>query len=106
MAAKLATSKGTFADTKRVRRANRELVMKKITIGTVIGLLLLAFSLWMNRYRYEQKGVMTVRINRFTSQVCYSQPDGTWNSNLHPSDGFQAYRPDGTFDPPEVNKCE
>lgn len=60
--------------------------MKKIiVIVSVVGTLALAFTIvWMNRYRYEKAGYpwQVVRVNRFTSQVCYSQPDGTWNSNL------------------------
>lgn len=78
---------------------------KNIVLLTVIGLLVLAFALWMNRYIYHQKGVMTVRINRFTSQVCYSQPDGTWNSNLYPEDSRSRPLP-GLHAIKQENKCE
>src|SRR5437660_12742334 len=56
---------------------------RAIILVAVIGSFALAFSfVWMNRYSYHQKGVEIVRVNRLTSQVCYSQKDGTWNSNL------------------------
>ena len=54
-----------------------------IVLVAVIGSFALTFSLvWMSRYRYQQKGVQIVRVNRFTSELCYSEKDGTWNSNL------------------------
>jgi hypothetical protein len=53
---------------------------------SVAGLLALALALiWMNRYHYEREHIAyhVIRINNFTGQVCYSQIDGTWNSNLN-----------------------
>jgi hypothetical protein len=65
------------------REAKGRPMRRAIVLVAVIGSLALAFSLvWMNRYRYQQHGVQIVRVNRFTSQVCYSQNDGTWNSNV------------------------
>ena len=66
---------------------------KAILLVAVVGSFALAFSLvWMNRYSYRQKGVQIVRVNRFTSQLCYSQNDGTWNSNVEaPSKGLAKY---------------
>jgi hypothetical protein len=55
-------------------------------ISMIILLLLLAFIGLMNRYRYEhihsaESREQIVRISRFTGQICYSQNDGSWNSN-------------------------
>jgi len=69
---------------------------RAFVLVAVIGSFALAFSfVWMNRYSYHQKGVQIVRVNRFTSQICYSQQDGTWNSNLEaPSKGLATYMRD------------
>ena len=49
----------------------------------VFGLLII----WMNRYHYDEHiPYHIVRISRFSGQICYSQPDGTWNSKLTPPD--------------------
>ena len=56
---------------------------KAIILVAVIGSFALAFIfVWMNRFSYQHKGMMIVRINRFSGQVCHLQNDGTWNSNL------------------------
>lgn len=54
----------------------------------ITGLFSLAVVLvWMNRYEYDEHiPYHVVRINRFSGQLCYSQPDGTWNSKLNPPD--------------------
>jgi hypothetical protein len=58
-------------------------VKRAIILVAVIGSFALAFIfVWMNRYSYQHKGMMIVRINRFSGQVCHLQNDGTWNSNL------------------------
>jgi hypothetical protein len=43
--------------------------------------------IWMNRYHYEREhnAYHVIRMNNFTGQVCYSQSDGTWNSQINPS---------------------
>jgi hypothetical protein len=64
-----------------------EPVKKTIILSALIGSFALIFAfVWMNRYDYEQKDLKIMRINRFTSELCYSQPDGTWNSQLHAPD--------------------
>jgi hypothetical protein len=58
-------------------------VKKAIILSALIGSFALIFTfVWMNRYVYEQKDLQILRINRFTSQLCYSQRDGTWNSHM------------------------
>jgi hypothetical protein len=64
---------------------------KAITLLAALASAVLVLSLvWMNRYHYQQAAPepphswQIVRANRFTGKVCYSQQDGTWNSNLNP----------------------
>jgi hypothetical protein len=40
---------------------------------------------WMHRYEYHSvPGARLVRINRFSTQQCYLQADGTWDSRPLP----------------------
>jgi len=67
--------------------ATDKIIGKRIGIGFVV--LLLVFSIgWMNRYRYDHVHTnegrdQIARINRYTEQICYSQNDGSWNSNRY-----------------------
>ena len=64
----------------------------KTTMAVAAILFVLALTLWLNRFRYQQAdNGATTRINRFSGQICYSQSDGTWNSNQHPT-GFTRER--------------
>ena len=60
--------------------------MQVARIFLATGIVFLVFVLiWMNRYHYDGHIPYHVtRINRFSGQICYSQPDGTWNSQLNP----------------------
>jgi hypothetical protein len=86
--------------------------MRRATIPVaVIGSLVLAFCfVWINRYSYQRIGTtyrswQIVRVNSLTGQVCYSQHDGSWNSNPdappkwldeYMRDGFRPAAPQGT----------
>jgi len=68
-------------------KENADNIVKRIGL-TIVVLLLFGFIGWMNRYRYDHVHTnegrdQIARINRYTEQICYSQNDGSWNSNRY-----------------------
>jgi hypothetical protein len=59
--------------------------MKVSIIAAAVLVVIGSLIVWLNIFQFRTESDQTVRINRFTSQICYSQPDGTWNSNQHPT---------------------
>jgi hypothetical protein len=93
----------------RQAKATDKIIAKRV--GIIVAVLLIIILIgWLNRYRYEHisNPEKIVRINRYTGQICYSQSDGTWNSNRLPEhvapSGDLGLEPTSNYTSP--NRCE